>query len=189
DSQKKGIDLLGPVPSSKSWQDRVEGAFDHTQFQIDWEKKQVTCPQGKVSVRCSERKTWRGTPNFVFTFDIKDCLPCPVRQHCSPAKNVGRTLSLYPQEQYEAQLNARKRQQTEEFKKLYAGRAGIQSTLSQGTRRTGMRTARYIGLARTHLQHTASAAAMNFARLFAWLQGERPTDTWVSPFRALALST
>lgn len=30
DSQKRGIDLLGPVPSSKSWQSREEDAFDHT---------------------------------------------------------------------------------------------------------------------------------------------------------------
>lgn len=189
DSQHKGIDLVGPVPSSKTWQDRVEGAYDHTQFSVDWEHRQVTCPQGKVSMRCSERKTWRGTPNFTFTFDNKDCLPCPVREHCSRAKNVGRTLTLYPQVQYEAQQEARSRQQTEEFKELYAQRAGIESTISQGTRRTGMRSARYIGLTRIHLQHTASAAAINFARLFEWLRGERPKDTWVSPFLALAFQT
>jgi len=98
DSQKKGIDLVGPVPSSKSWQDRVEGAFDHTQFQIDWEKQVVTCPNHKTSVRCTKRKTWRGTPSFSFVFGKEDCLPCPMRVHCSRAKNVGRTLTLYPKE-------------------------------------------------------------------------------------------
>lgn len=189
DSQHKGIDLVGPVPSSKTWQDRVEGAFDHTQFHIDWQNRQATCPNGKTSLRCSERKTWRGTPNFTFVFDNKDCLPCPVRQHCSRAQNVGRILTLYPQEQYEAQQGARKRQQTEEFKKLYAQRAGIESTISQAARRTGVRSARYIGLARIHLQHTASATAINFARLFEWLRGERPKETWVSPFLTLTLQT
>lgn len=188
-SRNKGVDLVGPVPSSKSWQDRTEGAFDHTQFHIDWEKRLVTCPQGKTSVRCSERKTWRGTPSLVFVFDTKDCLPCPVRKHCSRAKNVGRTLTLYPQEQYEAQLQARKRQQTEVFKKLYSERAGIESTISQGVRRTGLRSSRYIGLARTHLQQTASAAAINFARLFEWVIGERPKETRTSPFLALAAYT
>jgi transposase len=188
-SRNKGGDLVGPVPSSKSWQDRTEGAFDHTQFHIDWEKRLVTCPQGKTSVRCSERKTGRGTPNLVFVFDKEDCLPCPVRKHCSRAKNVGRTLTLYPQEQYEAQLQARKRQQTEVFKKLYSERAGIESTISQGVRRTGLRSSRYIGLARTHLQQTASAAAINFARLFEWVIGERPKETRTSPFLALAAYT
>lgn len=49
--------------------------------------------------------------------------------------NVCRTLTLYPKEQYGAQLAARQRQQTREFKKLYGERAGIESTMSQGLRR------------------------------------------------------
>ena len=36
------------------------------------------------------------------------------------------------------------------------------------------------GRARTHLQHIASAAAINLARLFDWLSGEGPGDSWVS---------
>ena len=159
DSKNKGIDLVRPVPSSKSWQDRMEGAFNHTQFQIDWDKRIVTCPNHKTSARCSERKTWRGTPSFTFVFDKEDCLPCLLRVHCSRAKNVGRTLTLYPKEQYEAQLAARQRQQTPEFKKLYGERAGIESTMSQGVRRTRMRYARYIGLVRTHLQQISVSSS------------------------------
>jgi transposase len=185
-SLKRGVDLVGPVPTSKSWQDRVAGAFDHTQFQIDWEKRVATCPNHKTSARATERKTWRGTPNFTFVFDKEDCLPCSLRERCSRAKNVGRTLTLYPKEEYEAQLAARERQQSEGFKKLYGERAGIESTMSQGVRRIGIRYARYIGLAHTHLQETASAAAINLARIFNWLTGERPKATRISPFLALA---
>ena len=186
DSQKRGVDLVGPIPSSKSWQDRVEGGFDHTQFQIDCEKRVATCPNQKSSARCSERKTWRGTPSFTFVFDREDCLPCTLRSHCTRAKNVGRTLTLYPKEEYEAQLAARQRQMTESFRVLYGERAGIESTMSQGVRRFGVRYARYIGLARTHLQETASVAAINLARLFNWLTGERPKPNRISPFMALA---
>jgi transposase len=189
ESQNKGIDMVGPVPSSKCWQDRVEGAFDHTQFQIDWEKRVATCPNQKTSVRCSERKTWRGTPNLNFVFRKEDCLLCPMRVRCSRAKNAGRGLTIYPKEQYEAQLAARQRQQTDEFKKLYAERAGIESTMSQGVRRIRLRYARYIGLARTHLQEIASAGAINMVRLFSWLIGERPKATRISPFLALATQT
>jgi transposase len=149
----------------------------------------MTCPNHKTSMRCSERKIWRGTPNFSFVFDKEDCLHCPMRDNCSRAKNAGRILTLYPKEQYEAQLSARQRQQTVEFKKLYGERAGIESTMSQGVRRTRLRYARYIGLARTHLQETASAAAINMARLFYWLIGERPKATRVSPFLALTTQT
>ncbi len=189
ESHHKGIDLVGPVPASKTWQDRVEGAFDHTQFHIDWQNQQITCPTGKTSIHSYARRTARGTSNFTFLFAKEDCQPCPVRNRCSRAKQAGRVMTLYPQEQYEAQQEARKRQHTEEFTKLYAQREGIESTISQGVRRTGLRSARYIGLARIHLQHTASAAAINLARLFEWLRGERPKDPWVSPFLTLALQT
>ena len=184
DSRKKGIELVGPVPMSKSWQDRKKDAFDHTHFQIDWDQRKVTCPNGKISSRCSERKTWRGTPSFVFVFDKEDCLPCPLRERCSKAKNVGRTLTLYPQKEYQAQVEARQHQQTDEFKRLYGERAGIESTFSQGVRRTSLRFCRYIGLARTHLQETAIAAALNFVRIYNWLIGDRPKVTRVSPFLA-----
>jgi transposase len=50
----------------------------------------------------------------------------------------------------------------------------------------GLRRSRYRGLARTRLQHLASAAALNIIRSVAWLRGERPVVTSVSPFVALA---
>lgn len=187
ESRNKGIDLVGPLPARKTWQDRVEGAFDHTHFRIDWHNRKATCPNGKTSLHSYTGKTVRGTPNATFIFDKKDCQPCSLRIHCSRAKTAGRILTLYPQERYELQQESRKRQETDEFKKLYAWRAGIESTISQSVRRTGLRSARYIGLARTHLQHTASAAAINLARLFDWLQGDGPRVPWVSPFVTLAL--
>jgi hypothetical protein len=58
-----------------------------------------------------------------------------------------------------------------------------------GKAQTRLRYARYIGLARTHLQETASAAAINLARLFDWLMGERPKEPRISPFLALAAQT
>lgn len=186
ESRKRGIDLVGPVPTSKSWQDRQKGAFNHTQFQIDWENRRVTCPNGKISTRCTDRKTWRGIPSLTFVFNKKGCLPCSLREQCSKAKNVGRTLTLYPQEQYQAQLEARQRQQTDDFKKLYGECAGIESTFSQEVRRTRLRYCRYIGLARTHFQEIATATVLNFLRIFNWLNGDRPKEIRISLFQALA---
>jgi len=76
--------------------------------------------------------------------------------------------------------------QSEEGKKLYQLRAGVESTISQGTRVAGLRRSRYCGLGKTHLQHIASAAAMNLIRVGAWLAGERPAPTRTSPFARLA---
>jgi len=78
--------------------------------------------------------------------------------------------------------------QNEAFKKLYGERAEIESTISQDVRRTKLGYARYIGLSYP-FQQTASASAINMIRLFAWLTGERPKPTRISPFMALAGQT
>jgi transposase len=187
-SHEKDIDLVGPVASGKSWQSKEEDAFDHTQFVIDWERQRATCPGGKTSHSFSARKTWRGTPNWQITFPRYDCFPCELRSQCTRSKHTGRTLTIFPKEKYEAQLAARQRQETEEFKQLYGERAGIEGTISQGVRKTGLRKSRYIGLQRTRLQHLATAAAINLFRIFDWLSGQRPAKTPVPAFVALAAS-
>jgi transposase len=187
-SQEKGIDLVGPVASGKSWQSKEENAFEHTQFTIDWEKREATCPAGKKSRWFAARNTRRETPNWVITFEKSICFPCSFRTQCTRATSTGRTLTLYPQREYETQQKARQRQETEAFKKLYRKRAGVEGTISQGVRKNGLRRSRYIGLPRTRLQHLAIAAAINLFRLFDWLTGYRPTETPISPFVALATS-
>jgi len=82
-------------------------------------------------------------------------------------------------------LAATARQATDEFKTLYAQRTGIEGTISQAVRRMGLRSSRYIRLARTHLPHLATAAAINVVRIVAWLTGERPAPSRLSPFLTL----
>jgi transposase len=43
-----------------------------------------------------------------------------------------------------------------------------------------------VGLAKTHLQHLATAAAMNIDRLAAWFDGRPHSKTRTSRFTALA---
>ncbi|WP_370576543.1 transposase [Paracoccus sp. MC1862] len=48
----------------------------------------------------------------------------------------------------------------------------IEGTLSQAVRRFGLRRCRYLGQAKTHLQHVLTAAAMNLVRVDAWLRSQ-----------------
>ncbi|MGO8946062.1 MAG: transposase [Ktedonobacterales bacterium] len=64
-------------------------------------------------------------------------------------------------------------------------RAGIEGTLSQGVRRSKLRRSRYIGLARTHLQHLLAATALNLVRAVAWLVKTPRATTRPSRFAAL----
>lgn len=81
----------------------------------------------------------------------------------------------------------RQQVQTQEFKQKYNQRAGIEGTVSQAVRRCDMRRTRYIGQAKTHLQNLATGAALNLARLFAWLCEIPLAQTRTSAFVSLAL--
>jgi len=94
-------------------------------------------------------------------------------------------LNFRPKEQYHILQAARQRQATDAFKALYKQRAGIEGTISQAVRAFGLRRTRYVGLVKTHLQHLATAAAMNLTRLAAWLDDVPKAHTRQSRFLAL----
>ena len=72
-----------------------------------------------------------------------------------------------------------------ECEQEYARRAGIEGTLSYGIRTCGLRRSRYIGLARTHVQHVLTAAAMNLSRVARWLADEPRARTRHAPLLRL----
>ncbi len=182
------ITLVGPGRLDNSWQAKVEGAYDRYCFEIDWEKKQVVCPQGKQSVFWRNLSDQYGPYNQVI-FDREDCLSCHARSLCTRSKDQARRLRLQPRPQYEALQAARQLQTTEAGKQLYNKRAGVEGTISQGVRAFGLRKTRYHGLAKTHLQHLATAAAMNLDRLEAWFNNIPLGKTRISRFARLAPHT
>ena len=58
--------------------------------------------------------------------------------------------------------------------------------MSQAVRAFGLRQTRYRGLAKTSLQHVATAAALNLDRIAAWFRGRPIAPTRMSRFAALA---
>jgi transposase len=91
-------------------------------------------------------------------------------------------MTLRPQGQHEALQKDRRQQETAEWKREYAVRAGVEGTLSQGVRSFGLRRCRYLGLAKARLQHVATAAAINIYRLSDWLGGVPRAATRTSRF-------
>jgi transposase len=179
-----GVNLLGPVRPDVSWQAQDPQAYDVTFFQIDWEAQQVRCPQGKVSSYWQPQTGVRGNAVIEVNFARRDCAACPARQQCT--RSSMRTLTLMPRDQFEAVQARRVAQQTPEFQRVYRLRAGVEGTLSQAVNAYALRRARYIGLAKTRLQHIATAVAINLQRLWAWLNGEPLARTRRTPFAALA---
>ncbi len=181
------VELLGPVQSNTSWQAKAKEGFAASCFAIDWETETVTCPQGKTNRRWCPRQDGSGNDVIQVWFDPQDCNSCPTRQQCTRSRDRPRSLKLKPKAQHVALQNARQYQQTDDFKARYKKRAGVEGTVSQGVRSFDLRRARYIGLAKTHLQHIVVAAAMNLTRVVVWLQGIPHAQTRYSRFAALAL--
>ena len=125
-------------------------------------------------------------PYISVVFRRVDCSACPARPLCTRAKHQARHLKLQPRAEYEALKAARERLSTDAGRRRYARRAGIEGSLSQGVRAFGLRRSRYRGLAKTHLQHVATAAAINLDRLAAWFQAIPRAATRTSRFAALA---
>jgi transposase len=123
---------------------------------------------------------------MLFNLQEVYCAKCPVRPQCTHAKIAPRELTLKLPEEYQILQQARIRQETDEFKQQYAIRAGVEGTISQAVRGFAVRNCRYIGLAKTHLQHILTAAAMNVVRAVNWLEGVPLAKPRQSQFAKLA---
>ena len=163
-----GVAIIGPVAQDPSWQTRESAGFAKSAFAVDWEARIVTCPAGKQSLSWLPNTYPASGPVFEARFARADCTPCASRRQCTRSRVEPCIIGLQDREHHEALQAMRARQKTPEFRKAYAPRAGIESTHAQAIRRSGLRRARYRGLAKTHLQHVLTAAAINLLRIASW---------------------
>jgi Transposase DDE domain len=159
---------------------RDEGGFDLSRFQIDWDRQQVTCPNGKTSRNWREPTAARASRSCRRPLGRRTA--CPVRiEFAAPAHQSWLALSPSgPAPQYQTQQQLRAEQATNAWRERYARRAGIEGTIAQAARRSNVHQARYRGLAKTHLQHVLTALALNLVRLDAWLTDIPPGGSRVS---------
>lgn len=184
-----GVSLEGPVRKISTWAARTGQGYDLPNFKIDWDRNQVICPQGKVSVGWNPGVDSVGQPRIHARFGRADCGNCKARSMCTPAKEARRAIYFHPRAEYEALNHARARMIDPVWKKQYRIRAGVEGTLSQGVRAFGMRQSRYVGFAKTALQQVFAAVSINAARIVGWLDQRPRAKTRISPFARLAPHT
>jgi transposase len=181
-----GVSLEGPVRGTAGGPARAGEGYNLPHFAINWDREQVTCPQGKVSVSWRRENVRDGEIRICAGFSRSDCKPCCARTLCTPPTVARRSVNFHPREEYEALNAARTRMSDPAWQERYHRRAGVEGTLSQAVRAFGMRRSRYIGLAKTGLQQICIAVGMNVSRVVRWLDGLPRARTRVTRFAALA---
>jgi transposase len=183
--QQHGVDLVGPTRPDYRWQAREDQGFAASAFLVNWEEQYAVCPQGKRSAKWNPVLDRRGNPVIKIGFALRDCGGCPCREQCTRSRVARRTVTVRREQAHLALQAARQRETTEAFRETYADRAGMEGTLSQAVRRCGLRHCRYVGQAKTHLQHLLTATALNFIRVAEWLAGTPLAKTRRSAFARL----
>jgi transposase len=182
DSQRDyKVNLLGPVVEREFWQQAT--GYDISAFSIDWENRTVTCPQGHTSNPWTMRDHRRDHQLTRVKFKRVECEPCPVHDLCT--KHPRRTLSFHEEEVFKVVQKRKEEQHTDEWRKQYGKRAGVEGTVSQCVFALGMRRSRYRGLNKTHLQFVLTSAAMNLTRVVNWLNEKPRSETRFTRFGRL----
>jgi len=156
-AEQNGIELLGPTRP-----DPHKGAYNSDAFQVDVDKRQAVCPEGKLSTQCSRIKdSFMGTEYYRLEW-ASQCDNCPVQKQCTRSKSGRRTLVVGLRHDL---VEQRRREMKEAgFSKRMHPRNGIEGTHSELVRGHGLRRTKYRGLSRVGLSNYFIGAACNVKR-------------------------
>ena len=148
-----------PLPTA------VPGGFSIDDFEIDTDRRTVTCPAG-VTVGLNKHDQARFGAN---------CAACPLRFMCTKARK-GRAIRVHPQHRLLAA--ARRQATTDGFDSEYRQhRPMVERTLAWLTRDNGRRL-RYRGIERNRLGWSHRCAAINLQRLITLGLTSCPHRQW-----------
>jgi transposase len=165
-----GIDFVARLTNGHSWQSKEGKGFDLQNFSINWRKQTASCPANAESV------SWKsdGTGGANVYFAPSDCGPCPFKENC--AKGKFRVLHLKAKSVHRYMTKMRTRQNTDEFNKEYAIRAGVEGLqsrlINRHGRRANVRTRRKVSL-----KLIWAATILNISRLIDWTNGRQKGPT------------
>ena len=152
----RGVDLVAKVPPVSN-----AGRYPKTDFYVDLDAGEITCPAGEVTTDASPSRDHKGRPGLLFRFEAAECATCPLRADCTAATG-GRTVFVGVHHQrLEA---ARAAQHDPEIETLLRNRAKVERKIDH-LQDLGMRKARYRGRRKTKHQGLMAATVANISRL------------------------
>jgi len=156
------VDLVAPVMGSHQ-----EGNISLSDFQLSETGQVIACPQGHHPVSSKKKKQ-----RVTVAFDSQQCQCCPQRTQC-PVKEGKKFYYLRCAEKDIRVAQRRAYEETQEFKDRYRWRSGIEATMSEYDRRTGVKHLRVRGLRAVRFCATLKAIALNIFRAAAYQTAQR----------------
>ena len=161
-----GVEVVSPVMGKPQ-----EKALTLTDFVLSSEAAVSACPQGHAPVKMKHKKG-----KYIVVFGVQTCSGCPHLKHC-PVKPGKKGYYLRYDDKVLRLAQRRAQEKTPEFREVYRFRAGIEGTMSQLDRKTGLKYLRVRGLAAVSFCATLKAAGINILRAVAFRISENTENS------------
>jgi len=156
EAAKLGVEVISPAKGNKE-----EGSISCSDFEVNEKGEVVSCPQGHEPVKRKVKKT-----RHTLTFDSRYCSNCPLQEACMVRQ--GKKYHYLRYTDKEIRLAKRRAyEQTDEFKDRYRWRAGVEATMSEYDRKTGVKHLRVRGSKAVRFCATLKAVGLNIFRATA----------------------
>ena len=154
----KGVEVVAP-PLGKE----KEGVLGLSDFHFERSGKVLSCPQGQAPVHVKRKKA-----RYCAVFDPIQCTGCPNQALCPATPGKKGYYLRFTDKQLRIALR-RSAIETEAFKDRYRWRAGVEATMSEYDRRTGVKRLRVRGIKAVRFYATLKALGLNILRAAAVL--------------------
>jgi hypothetical protein len=153
-AEKIGVEIVSPTMGTPK-----KDTISLSEFEASKSGEIKSCPQGHSPSLVKKKKE-----RYVAAFDCEHCSTCPQKEFC-PTKRGKKSHYYLRYTEKEIRIAKRRAfEQTDEFKDRYRWRSGIEATMSEYDRRTGVKRLRVRGLKSVRYCATLKAIGVNLLR-------------------------
>jgi hypothetical protein len=153
---QEGVALVAPTMGSPKKSD-----ISLAEFKLSDKDDIIACPQGKAPVVVKTKKE-----RVAVIFDANECSICLLKEQC-PAKEGKKFFHLRFTKKEMRIAKRRTHERTDQFKDRYRWRAGVEATMSEYDRKTGVKRLRVRGLKAVRFCAVLKAVGVNIMRAAA----------------------
>lgn len=155
--QEHGVKVIAPTMGTANHK-----GLSLADFTLQEQGKIISCPQG-----CTPETVKHKKGSYSAVFQPADCHNCPRREEC-PAKKGKKAFYVRYKEKDLRLARRRQHEQSPEFGEKYRFRAGVEATMSEYDRRTGVKRLRVRGLKAVTFAAVLKALGLNLFRAAAF---------------------